>query len=286
MKKIITFLLFLISINLYALDFKTDFSFNNLYFDSDNKINPNSYGFEFSEVVSQEISDGLILDVGFKKSLISDYSIFTDFKIQRDLFGFNLGIFTNFLNDSSKILTPGLNYGVDFKIPGITLLHLKLKNTIPNTTPLEAGTTINNYDIKVGFYLGDAIISANILSESSAKGNILKSESLTSDKYFLNLDLFNKYSKYRINIDLGWNLLTKEITTLNTDGTTVSGSKTGDYQAGSGYFDSDITLLLTDYLTINFGVLLHLIKLPIKNVTSFENDKLYWGGNIGFTLRF
>lgn len=286
MKKTITFLLFLISINLYALDFKTDFSFNNLYFDSDNKINPNSYGFEFSEVVSQEISDGLILDVGFKKSLISDYSIFTDFKIQRDLFGFNLGIFTNFLNDSSKILTPGLNYGVDFKIPGITLLHLKLKNTIPNTTPLEAGTTINNYDIKVGFYLGDAIISANILSESSAKGNILTSESLTSDKYFLNLDLFNKYSKYRINIDLGWNLLTKEITTLNTDGTTISGSKTGDYQAGSGYFDSDITLLLTDYLTINFGVLLHLIKLPIKNVTSFENDKLYWGGNIGFTLRF
>lgn len=285
MRKIIILIQLFLVFNIYSIDLKTDFSFNNFAFNSDNEIDASIYLFEYSEIVTQEISDGLILDAGFKKSIVSDYLIYTDFKIKNDIFGFNIGIFSSFLNDSSRILTPGLNYGVDFILPGITLLQLKLNNTIPNTSPLEDGVNVNNYNIKLGFYLGNAILSGNLLSESSTKGNILTSTSTGSNKYFLNVDMFNKYSKYRISIDLGWNDITRKITTIKTDGTTLSGSTTGDYSAGSIYFDSLVTLLIKDYLTIDIGVLLNLVKLPIKNVSSFPNDKLYWGGQIGFTIR-
>lgn len=286
MRKIIILMSFFAAFSIYGIDFKTDFSFNNFNFNSNNEINPSTYYFEYSEIVTQEIAEGVVLDAGFQKKVISDYSIFTDLRIDNDLFGFNIGIFSNFLNDSSKMLTPGINYGIDFKVPGITIVHLKLNNTIPNTSPLEEGVDISNYDIRIGFYLNEAIISANLVSENTTKGDILTSTLLSSNKYFINLDLFNKYSKYRISLDVGWNMISKKETALTTSGATLSGTTVSDSVAGSVYFDTDVTLLVKDHLDINLGVLFHMIKLPIKNVDSFPSDKFNWGCSIGFTLKF
>lgn len=271
---------------LYGTDYLTYFSINNFNFADDNSINSTTYHFEFGEIVTQEISDGLYLDAGFTKSIISDYSIFTDFRISNDLFGFNIGIFTNFLNDSSKLLTPGLNYGLSFKFPGIAILNLDLNNTIPNTSPLENGVSITNYDISLGFYIGEAIISGNLESENNSKGTVLDSTTNSSTKYFLNLDLFNKYSLYRISLDLGWQMLNRKITSLATEDETLVGVTDGEYEAGTAYIDSMFTFIINDYLSIDLGFLINLIKMPIKNMDAFDGNEFNWGSNIAIRLSF
>lgn len=284
MKKLIIILLLPLSSYLFCVDFKTTFSFNNFNFNDDNEINSSEFDFEFSQTISQEVSDGLNLDAGIKKSIITDYSVFTDFSISNEMFGFNIGLFTNFLNDSSKILTPGLNYGINFIIPGVTILDLKLNNTIPNTSPLETGISINNYDIMLGLYLGEAIVSLNLDSENSTKGDIIKSTSTSSTKYFLNLDLFNKYLNYRISLDFGWNYLTRKVTQLVASGSNLSGSTLADFEAGSAYMDSLVTIILKDNLTFDIGVLVHLIKVPLKNIDSFPSNEFNWGLTLGMNL--
>ncbi len=289
MKKALIILLITISSTIYSVDFDTYFLLDNFHFNEDNELNTTDYYFEYGETVTQEISNGLYLDAGFTKSIISDYSIYTDFRITDDLFGFNLGIFTNFLNESSKILTPGLNYGLDFIVPGFVLLNLDLNNTIPNTSPLENGVNINNYNIRLGFYLGEAIISANLMSKNSTKGTILTSTATTNNRYFLNLDLFNKYSKYRISMDLGWNFLSRNVTELKTettvDVTTLVGEALIQKEAGSIYFNTNFTVLALDNLTIDLGFLLHLIKFPLKEIDTFESDEFSWGMNLGVVYR-
>lgn len=276
-KGLISYCFLFMCFQLEAVELKSYFSLNNFHFDDDNEIVSSDYDFEYGEIVTGEISDNLFLDSGFTKSIISDYSIFTDFRITKDLFGFNLGIFTNFLNDSSKILTPGLNYGLDFTFPGIILLSLDMNNTIPNTSALENGVNINNYKIKVGFYLGETILSANLESETNTKGTILTSTSTINNKYFLNMDLFNKYSKYRISIDLGWNALSRTVTSLTTVDDVLTGETTSDIQAGTAYFNSDFTILISDNITLDLGVLLHLIKFPIQEIDTIETDEFSWG---------
>lgn len=258
---------------------------NNFSFSSNNELDSSNYYFEYGEILTQEISTGLKLDAGFKKSIISDYSIFTDFRVSNDLFGFNLGIFTSFLNDSSKILTPGLNYGLDFIIPGIIVVNLDLNNTIPNTSPLETGVSINNYNVKIGFYMGEAIISGNMESESCTKGDILTSTSTINTKYFVNLDLFNKYAKYRISLDIGWNQLSRATSNLISDSGTLKEDSLLKKEAGSLYFNTDFTVLASDTVNINTGILLHLVKFPIKDVDSFSDDEFNWGMNVGVTLK-
>lgn len=282
---LMTFSLLLLGMQINALDLNTYFSVNNFHFNSDNEIVSSDYDFEYGEIVTQEISDDLFLDAGFTKSIISDYSIFTDFRITKDLFGFNLGIFTNFLNDSSKILTPGLNYGLDFMIPGLLLVNLDLNNTIPNTSALESGVNINNYKIKLGFYLGETIISANLTSENNTKGTILTSTETVNNQYFLNLDLFSKYSKYRISIDLGWNYLSRSVTSLTTTDDVLTATVDSEAEAGTVFFNSDFTLLLTDNLTIDLGLLLHLMKFPLQGITTIDSDEFSWGVNTSVILR-
>lgn len=281
MKRIVSILIALLANLCYSTEFITYFSMNNFSFNSNNQIDSNTYHFEYGELVTQEITEGLYLDTGFTKNIITDYSIFTDFRISNDLFGFNLGIFTNFLNDSSKILTPGLNYGLDFIVPGIVILNLDLNNTIPNTSPLEKGVSITNYDIRLGFYIGGAIISGNLLSESNSKGTVLSSTSTTSTKYFLNLDLFNKYSLYRISIDLGWQNLNRKVSSLTSEGATLTGVTDGEYEAGSVFFNGVFTFLITDSFSMDLGVLLNLIKLPIKGLDSFSGNEFNWGTSLG-----
>lgn len=275
--------------NLYSVDLETYFIMNNFHFNSNNEILSSDYNFEYGEIVIQEIGDGLYLDAGITKSIISDYSIYTDFRLTNDLFGFNLGIFTNFINKSSKILTPGLNYGLDFIIPGLLLVKLKLNNTIPNTSPLEKGVDISNYTIKIGFYAGDTIISGNLLSENNTKGTILTSTSTTNNKYFLNLDLFSKYSMYRISIDMGWNFLSRTITSLATEGEGESLILTGNtlnrIEAGSAYFNTDFTILISDNLTIDIGILLHLYKMPLNEIKTIKTNEFSWGMNLRLLLR-
>lgn len=280
MKKLLFLLISTLTFFSWGTELTTYYSMNNFSFSNNNTIDSNTYYFEFGELVTQEITDGLYLDTGFTKSIITDYSIFTDFRISNDLFGFNIGIFTNFLNDSSKILTPGLNYGLKFKLPGILLLNLDLNNTIPNTSPLEKGISITNYNIRLGFYIGEAILSGNLKSESNSKGTVLSSSSTTSTKYFLNLDLFNKYSIYRISIDMGWQTLNRKVTSLSTSGTTLTGVTDGEYEAGTVFFNGLFTLLFTDYLSVDLGILLNLIKMPIKGLDSFPGNEFNWGTNI------
>lgn len=271
---------------LWATDYTTYFKMNNFSLSDNNKVSSETYFFEFGEVVNQEISEGLYLDAGFTKSIITDYSIFTDFRISNDLFGFNIGIFTNFLNDSSKLLTPGLNYGLSFTFPGIATLDLDLNNTIPNTSPLENGISITNYKISLGLYIGEAILSGNLDSENNSKGTVLTSTSDSSTKYYLNLDLFNKYSLYRISIDLGWHLINRKITSLETENETLKGVTDGEYEVGAAYIDSLFTLLINDYLSIDLGFLVNLVKMPIKGVAAFSGNEFNWGTTLGFTLSF
>jgi len=285
-KKIILIILIAISYTLYSYDFNSVISVNNFHFNDKNEISSTDYTFETSEILSQEISDGLFLIAGFNKSSISDYSIYTDFEITNNLFGFNIGIFTNFLNGGSKIITPGLDYGLNFIIPGIFLVDMNLKNSIPNTSQLENSVTISNYDMKLGVYAGEAIISANIKSENSSKGSIITSTTSTDIKYYLNLDLFNRFSKYRISVDFGWENIKRDITTISTKNDVLSSDLTGEYSAGSAYFNGDLTLLLTDDISIDLGLLLHLIKVPLKGVDAFPTNKFNWGSNIGVTLKF
>lgn len=275
----------LISLQIYSVDLYTYFEVDNFHFSDNNTISSSDYDYNYGEIVTQEISDGLYLDAGFTKSIINDYSIYTDFRISNDLFGFNLGIFTNFLNDGSKLLTPGLNYGLNFSIPGLMVMELNINNTIPNTSPLELGININNYDITLGFYLGDAILSMNLESINNSKGTILTSNSTSNNRYFVNLDLFNKYTTYRISIDLGWNYLKREITTLSIDGSDLTGETTDTLKAGSAFFNTTFTFLIKDNLSLDLGLLLHLYKIPISGLDQFSTDEFSWSSIVGLNLR-
>lgn len=274
-----------LSLSLFSIDLYTYFEMDNFHFNDNNEIKNNHYDFNYGEKITQEISDGLFLDAGFTKSIVNDYSIYTDFKISNDLFGFNLGIFTNFLNDGGKLLTPGLNYGLNFKIPGVILVSLAINNTIPNTSPLESGININNYDISVGFYMGDAILSLNLESSNNSKGTILTSNSTSYNKYFMNLDLFNKYTTYRISIDLGWNYIYREITNLSIESEELSGDTSESLKAGSAFFNTEFTFLITNNISLDIGMLLHLYKIPISGLEIFSTDEFSWSSNIGLLIR-
>lgn len=284
-KVLITYCFLIIGFQLEALDLNTYFSLNNFHFNDDNEISATEYGFEYGEIVTQEIGDNLFIDAGVTKTIMSNYSVFTDFRITKDLFGFNLGIFTNFLNDSSQILTPGLNYGLDFVVPGIILLSLDMNNSIPNTSALESGVSINNYKLKLGFYLGETIISANLESDTNSIGTILTSTSTTNNKYYLNLDLFNKYAKYRISIDLGWNYLNRQITTLKTVDDVLVGDNLSNIEAGSAFFNTKFTILVSDNVNLDLGLLLHLIKFPIQEIDTIESDEFNWGLSTGVIVK-
>ncbi|OQY40549.1 MAG: hypothetical protein B6229_01400 [Spirochaetaceae bacterium 4572_7] len=286
MKKIILIIFIVVSYTLYSSDFYSTISVNNFHFNDDNNILSTDYIFETSEVLSQEISDGLFLIAGFNKSYITDYSIFTDFEITNNLFGFNIGILTNFLNGGSKPITPGLNYGLNFIIPGLFLVDMNLQNSIPNASQLEESITISNYNMKIGIYAGEAIISANIESISGSKGSIMTSTASSDIKYFVNLDLFSRFSKYRISVDFGWENIKKEVTSISIANDILSSALTEEYSAGSAYFNGNLTLLVTDYISVDVGLLLHLIKVPLKNVDTFPTDKFNWGSNIGVTIKF
>lgn len=277
-------LFFLILSNLYSIDLYTYASTSNFNFNSENIFLSSDYQFEFGEVVTQNISENLFLIAGFKKEIINDYSVFTNFSIKEDLFGFNLGIFTSFLNSSSKILTPGLNYGLEFIFPGFILISLDLQNTIPNTAPLENGININNYSFRLGFYLGEAIISGNYVSQNNSAGSIVSTTSTTNDQYYINLDMFNKYSRYRISIDLGWNYLNRTVKNLVNENSTLSGNITVEKSAGSGFFNGKFTILLMNNIDVELGFLIHLFKFPIKDVSSFPSNEFSWGCNLGLKI--
>ncbi len=285
LKKIFICLFLSFCISLFSTEFDTYFSMDNFHFNESNKIDVTNYDFNFGETITHNIADFLFLDAGFHKSIVSDYSIFTDVRISKDLFGFNIGIFTNFLNGGSSILTPGLNYGLNLIVPGIIVIDLDLNNTIPNTSALENSVNINNYELMLGFYLKGAIVSLNLESQKNAKGTILTSTSNISNKYYMNLDLFDKYAKYRISIDLGWHKLSRKVSTLEINGALLESGLAEEYSVGSAYIDSNFTLLITDSIIIDLGFLVNLIKLPLIGVESFNGSDFFWGMNCGIIYK-
>lgn len=283
-KVLISYCFFIIGLQLQGIELESNVYVNNFHINDDNKILSSDYDVEFDTIYTQEISKELFLKSGISKSQISDYSIFTDFNIKRDYLSFNIGIFTSFLNDSSNVLTPGLDYGIGLLIPGIFLLELDMNNSIPNNLSLESGVTINNYSLKAGFYINNAIISGNISSLTKNSGTILNTTSLINNKYFLNIELFDKYTKYRISSDLGWYYLNKKITTLTSSSDVLEGNTSTDIKAGSLFFNTNFTIFIKENINLDLGLLLHLIKFPISEVDTIETDELNWGITSGIKI--
>lgn len=282
-KTFILFFILLFSFKIFSADIITDFSLTNWHINDSNLIDSSAYSWELDEIYENRLNENFTIESGYNKKVVTGHSAFSDITYFSEYYGLTFGIFSSFLTGTGQYLTPGFHFTVNGQLPGLLFLKVDSRSTIGGSAGAGNAFTISSYDFSLGFYAGSAIVSFHISQEGISSGNIEVTNSNTSNSYFLHIDLYRKNRPFRIEVNMGYNTISRSVNQLSYDGSNFSLTTT-DYKAGTVFLQAKGNVEVMPWLRINTGIRFNLLKFPLSNMAQIPADKVFFTAHLGVTF--
>ena len=237
--KLFTISIFFLFVNLIqpaALEIDAVFRIENIDFKNDRLVTENTFSgtdlfWGLSLSGSQDLSDNILLKSGFYNDAILRNTFSSLFTYNHQYFSIGVGPFFGLFNDIAAILKPGISSNLRLELPGIIYILFNSDNSIGGQLSDSGDYIQERINISLGYYVRNAICSINIGNKkyTQKKDNYEIVDSLTD--YSFKVDIFSKYSPYRILFSLSYQILSKgyiepTVTTKHTIKTIILGGGT------------------------------------------------------------
>lgn len=232
------------ALNTYALTVGAMFDIGNLAFQpnrasTDTTFPGTYYPWGISVIGSQQISDTMSINTGFLQDTVLRNIAYTTVTFQSNYFSVGAGPSLGVFNSTASPLTPGIETSVRIQIPGIVYLSYGGDSTLGSSLVQTGDYLQQRSSVSLGFYIPNAIASANILTkkytDKTAAGSTIDQLTL----YSFQTDIYQKNVPYRVNLTFGYQTLSK---------TYVAGSTTTVAQLGSIIVGTRLNFRVSDLL--------------------------------------
>ncbi len=229
----------------YALNVGAMFDIGNLAFQptrtsTDTSFPGTYYPWGISVFGSQQVSDSMSINTGFVQDTILRNMAYTTVTFQSNYFSIGAGPLLGVFNSTASPLTPGIETSVRIQIPGIVYLSYGGDSSLGASLVQTGDYLQQRSNVSLGFYIPNAIASANILTKKytgkTATGSTIDQLTL----YSFQTDIYQKNVPYRVNLTFGYQTLSK---------TFVVGSTTTIAQLGSIIVGTRLNFNISDFLT-------------------------------------
>ncbi|MFP4362529.1 MAG: hypothetical protein ACLFR1_01535 [Spirochaetia bacterium] len=207
----VLFLIF-ISINTFSIELSGDFSVGNLKFNNNRAADAldfagNEFLWGLSGSMNQELSEELSVETSFAHDSIHRRISYTRLFYNQDFFEIGVGPFFGFFNSANQILNSGISTEVRIELPAVVYASFRADSTIGGRLVQTGDYIQEQSDVSFGFYVPNAICSANIHSrrftQKTDAGEVV--DSLTY--YSFDTDIYQKNIPYRILLSFGYEQL-------------------------------------------------------------------------------
>jgi hypothetical protein len=222
MKKVILTLIFLIGIlsgRFFALDIELGGGMGNLAFDKNRKIalsDPTEEGVfdpHYLPLIQVRLSGeyrSLFFNTGFERDPLLRNKIFGNVRAEFDYFTIEGGPFIGLFNSTKLPLNPGVSAALELAIPRITFIRAGVSSTFGTAMRIPGNYSQFSGSLSAGFWVPHVICSMNMIAKnytSREDANLLTEDA--SVKYFFRADVFAKNVPYTVQIDMGFQNLSR-----------------------------------------------------------------------------
>jgi hypothetical protein len=160
--------------------------------------------------VSGEVGDNFIYYGGFERDPILRNRVYANMGYNLKFLTLEMGPFLGVANNKDSIFNPGAAVGIGLNFPGIIFLDLKASSTLGGLLEDTGDYAQNTRNVSIGFWVPYVVCSLNM---DTKKHTVLeKSEQVIEDaakRYFFRADVYTKNVPYTIQVDLGYQSLTR-----------------------------------------------------------------------------
>ena len=232
------------SVTAFGFDVGALFNIGNLAFAAnraatDTTFSGTQYPWGVTVYGREQINDSLSVDTSFAMDPILRNVMDTTVTYSGNYFSVSAGPTLGLFNSTSQPLNPGISASVRVGLPGVVFLSYRGDSTLGSGLVSVGDYTQGRSDISLGYYVPNAICSANIRTsryvEKTATGSTV--DDLT--QYLFSTDIFQKNIPYRVLLSFGYQQLSK---TFNDGSTTTVDA------LGSLIIETKVEVHLTDSL--------------------------------------
>ena len=199
----------------FSLDLGLFFDIGNLDIPDDTTAGDNAFpgtAFPWGLAVygSQMATETTGIDVSFYVDPILRNISYTLFSYGADFFSIGVGPFFGFFNTPETILKSGISTSFRAEIPGVVFISFRADSSIGGGLEQAGDYTQERNDVSVGYYVRNAICSANIFTRRYAELDATRGKVIDNfTEYSFTTDIFQKNVPYRINLDFAYQQRTK-----------------------------------------------------------------------------
>jgi len=302
MKKTVCTLLILgcvLSSRLFSLDLELVGGLGNLAFDKDRTTalsDTNAAGAFSPQLFPLALARlsgdyrGLAWTVGFQRDPLERNRLFGNLRADLGYFFLEAGPVIGVFNSSKFPLNPGISAALGLSIPGIIFVQASGSSTLGAVMDITGSYFQNTGDISTGFWVPHVVCSLNLDAKnysSREEANLLVTDGLI--RYFFRADVYTKNVPYTLQLDLGFQKLSRSYSTQKIDSNNdfVKDTETDEFKSvfvgleGTYTFNSAFKFLLGAEMPVySWGV--RPMKDPPKSAFLFEaHAGIVWtlGGN-------
>ena len=156
-------------------------------------------------------SNGLMYNAGFERDPLLRNRLFANLKLDLDFFSIEAGPFFGLFNTAKLPFNPGISTTLGLAVPGIIFVKAGGSSTL-GVIPMDKKGNHSQYtgDISVGFWVPHVICSLNMSVQDYTlrkEENLLVEDELK--RYFFSADVYTKNVPYTIQLDLGFQKLSR-----------------------------------------------------------------------------
>jgi hypothetical protein len=159
---------------------------------------------------SGNIDEAFLYHGGYERDPILRNRVYADLGYRWKFLTVEMGPFMGVFNNRDSILNPGASVGIGFNFPDIIFLDLKASSTLGGLLEDTGDYSQKTRNISLGFWVPYVVCSLNV--ETKEHTVLEKSESVIEDavdRYFFRANVYTKNVPYTIQIDLGYQSLTR-----------------------------------------------------------------------------
>ena len=204
---------------IFSLDLEFIGGLGNLAFNNDrtmalsDDVNPGAFSSNFYPLIRTGMSGeyrNFSFKAGFERDPILRNRFFTNLRADFNYFYVETGPFIGLFNSQKQPFNPGLSAAMGLQIPGIIFAELNGSSTLAAPLDLTGFYYQNNGGISLGFWVPYVVCSLNMIVKNYAyhkETDLIIKDSL--NRYFFRADVYTKNIPYTIQVDLGFQNLSR-----------------------------------------------------------------------------
>ena len=158
-------------------------------------------------------------NMGFERDPLLRNRFFANVAINLNYFFVEAGPYLGLFNTRKLPVSPGIGAGLGFTVPGIIFIEARGSSTLAIPMDIKGNYSQLSGDISLGFWVPHVVCSLNVRARNYTvrkESNLLIEDAFS--RYFFRADIYTKNVPYTMQLDLGYQSLSRSYSSWKTGG--------------------------------------------------------------------